>query len=68
MVDKIHAYLEQLAGQIRAGNIPLAKYIITKGLNKAPHEYPNGDSQPHLQVAKQMLKQGKPVNVGDHIP
>lgn len=35
---------------------------------KAPHEYPNGDSMPHLQVAKRMLSQGKPVNVGDHIP
>jgi DNA polymerase elongation subunit (family B) len=36
--------------------------------SQAPHEYPNGDSQPHLQVAKQMMAQGKPVNMGDHIP
>ena len=68
VVDSIHSYLEDLSAQIRAGKIPLAKYVITKGLNKAVHDYPNGDSQPHLQVAKQMLKQGKSVNPGDHIP
>jgi hypothetical protein len=28
----------------------VAKYVITKGLNKAPNEYPDAKSQPHLQV------------------
>lgn len=50
------------------GNFKLTKYVITKGINKLPHEYPNAKSQPHLQVAIRMIAAGKPVNTGDHIP
>lgn len=39
VVDKIHEYLENLARKIRSGDVPLSKFIITKGLNKAPHEF-----------------------------
>jgi DNA polymerase alpha subunit A len=48
--------------------IPLEKFVITKGLNKAPNEYPDAKGQPHLKVALKMLQAGKSVNVGDHIP
>jgi hypothetical protein len=33
-----------------------------------PHRYPDSKAQPHLRVAKAMLKEGRAVNVGDHIP
>lgn len=67
VVATIHSYLEELAKRMRAGEVDVRQYAITKGLNKAPHEYPDAKSQPHLQVALSMMKAGKPVNVGDHI-
>lgn len=36
---------------MRAGEVPVPRYVITKGLNKAPHEYPDAKSQPHVQVS-----------------
>ena len=68
VVKNIHDHLEALAEQMREGALPLEKYVITKGLSKHPNEYPDGKSQPHVQVAKQMLKSNCPVNMGDHIP
>lgn len=68
VVKRIHDHLEELAKKMRNGELPLEKYIITKGLNKHPNDYPDGKSQAHVQVAKQMLKNDRPVNSGDHIP
>ena len=53
---------------MRAKEVPLKEYVITKGLNKSPKDYPDAKAQPHLQVALAMIKRGKPVNTGDHIP
>lgn len=52
VVAGIHEYLETLATSMRAGEVPVAQYVITKGLNKAPHEYPDAKSQPHVQVRR----------------
>lgn len=68
IVQAIHEYLADLAGNIRNGNIDLAEFVVTKGLNKSPKDYPDCKGQPHLQVALRMLKLNKPVNIGDHIP
>jgi DNA polymerase alpha subunit A len=46
----------------------LERYVITKGLSKHPNDYPDGNVLPHVFVAKQMLKHGRPVSTGDHIP
>ena len=67
-VSKIHTHLEEIAKQMRSDELPLEKYVITKGLSKPPSQYPDGKSQPHVQVAKMMLKANRPVNTGDHIP
>ena len=67
-VSKIHTHLEEIAKKMRSGELPLDKYVITKGLSKHPDQYPDGKSQPHVQVAKMMLKANRPVNTGDHIP
>jgi DNA polymerase alpha subunit A len=68
VVAKIYEHLEDLAKRMRSGDLPLDKYVITKGLSKHPNDYPDGKSQPHVQVAKMMLKANRPVNTGDHIP
>jgi DNA polymerase alpha subunit A len=68
VINNIHEHLHDLATRARANEIDLEQYVITKGLNKSPKEYPDVKGQPHLQVALRMLKADIPVNVGDHIP
>jgi len=68
IVEKIHTLLNGLAKDARSGVIDLSKFVITKGLNKNPRDYPDHKGQPHLQVALKMLADNKPVNIGDHIP
>jgi DNA polymerase alpha subunit A len=68
IVAAIHEHLHQLSEDVRAGKIDIAKFVVTKGLNKNPKDYPDCKGQAHLQVALQMLKANKPVNIGDHIP
>lgn len=55
VVASIHENLEALAKRMRAGEVPTPQYVITKGLNKAPHEYPDAKSQPHVQVGALFL-------------
>ena len=68
VLHNIHSHLEELAKKMRSGEMTLDKYVITKGLSKHPKDYPDGKSLPHVQVAKQMLLNNRPVNTGDHIP
>ena len=68
IVMTIHDYLSDLSTKIRTGAIELGAFVVTKGLNKNPKDYPDCKGQAHLQVALQMLKANKPVNIGDHIP
>jgi DNA polymerase alpha subunit A len=68
IVDSIHDKLEKLAKDVRDGNVDLERFIVTKGLNKLPQDYPDRKGQPHLLVATKMVEAGIPVNVGDHIP
>jgi DNA polymerase alpha subunit A len=68
VVSAIHQELQRIAKDVRDGNVALDKYVITKGLNKAPKDYADRKGMPHLVVATEMVKRGKPVNVGDHIP
>ncbi|KAA0172738.1 hypothetical protein FNF27_05838 [Cafeteria roenbergensis] len=67
-VASIFATLEQVGAAVREGKVPMEEFVITKGLNKAPKDYPDRKGQAHLQVAMRMLAAGKTVNVGDHIP
>lgn len=68
IVLQIHEYLNNLSVSIRGGEVDISQFVITKGLNKSPKDYPDVKGQPHLQVALKMLKLNKPVNIGDHIP
>jgi len=69
VVASIHERLGEVAAAMRAKpGVAIEEYVVTKGMNKAVKDYPDAKSQPHLQVALAMLAEGKPVNVGDHIP
>lgn len=68
VVSNIYNHLESVASRMRSGELALEKYTITKGLSKHPNDYPDAKSQPHVQVAKSMLANNRPVNTGDHIP
>ena len=50
IVLAIHEHLTELARRVRAGEVPLEQFVVTKGLNKNPKDYPDTKGQPHLQV------------------
>lgn len=66
--NEIIKLLENTQKRALNNEIPIEQWVITRGLNKAPKDYPDAKNQPHLQVAIAMLQQGKTVNVGDHVP
>lgn len=68
VITKIHLKLDEIANQVRKKEVPIEEFVVNKGLNKNIKDYPDAKSMPHLQVALAMLKAGKPVNTGDHIP
>jgi DNA polymerase alpha subunit A len=68
VVTKIHEKMDEISKKMRAFEVPIDEYVVTKGMNKSVKDYPDAKSQPHLQVALAMLKEGKAVNTGDHIP
>lgn len=41
---------QQVAEEMRKGEVPLKKYEITKSLTKPPEAYPDAKNQPHVQV------------------
>lgn len=45
IVMSIHDHLTELGQKIRAGEIPLEKFVVTKGLNKNPKDYPDCKGQ-----------------------
>ncbi|ORX68792.1 hypothetical protein DL89DRAFT_284847 [Linderina pennispora] len=53
---------------VRAKQVPLDKYVIHKGLTKAPETYADKKSQPHVQVALRMREKGQAVRQGDTVP
>ncbi|XP_066351384.1 DNA polymerase alpha catalytic subunit-like [Miscanthus floridulus] len=45
------------------------KYVITKSLTKAPEDYPDAKSQPHVQVALRLKQNGySGCSAGDTVP
>jgi DNA polymerase alpha subunit A len=64
LVSKILEFLRDVAARVAQNELGIEQYIITKALTKAPHDYPDAKSQPHVQVAKAMLEQGQTVAPG----
>ena len=52
----IHDHLEALAVGVRSGTVPLERFVITKGLNKNPRDYPDCKGQAHLQVSDVVVR------------
>ncbi|XP_037949022.1 DNA polymerase alpha catalytic subunit [Teleopsis dalmanni] len=53
-LDAVHAHLEKVKTQVLEGAVPYPMFLITKQLSKAPAEFNNTSSQPHVQVALRM--------------
>ncbi|KAF9302281.1 DNA-directed DNA polymerase alpha catalytic subunit pol1 [Mortierella antarctica] len=68
VVDNIHSYLRTVGEETRKGLIPIEKFVVNKGLTKAPEDYADAKSQPHVQVALRMKSKGLSVRAGDTVP
>ncbi|KAG2375982.1 DNA polymerase alpha catalytic subunit [Vigna angularis] len=68
VVESIHNSLMKVQEEMRNGQVPLEKYVITKTLTKPPEAYPDAKNQPH--VAQRLKQQGysSGCSVGDTIP
>ncbi|XP_032596491.1 DNA polymerase alpha catalytic subunit isoform X2 [Drosophila grimshawi] len=56
-LDAVHAQLGRIKDQIEQSAVPLPLYVITKQLTRAPQEYANSASLPHVQVAMRMNRE-----------
>lgn len=70
VVAAIHELLRSFRAKLEAGEVALDQFIITKALTKRPEDYPDGNSQPHVQVALRRIKEGKRDGVasGETVP
>ncbi|KAK4789987.1 hypothetical protein SAY86_017291 [Trapa natans] len=70
VVESIHDALVKTQDEMRNGQVPLEKYIITKSLTKPPEAYPDGKNQPHVQVAQRLKLNGysSGCSAGDTVP
>eukprot|EP00448_Togula_jolla_P023098 CAMPEP_0170591232 /NCGR_PEP_ID=MMETSP0224-20130122/12293_1 /TAXON_ID=285029 /ORGANISM="Togula jolla, Strain CCCM 725" /LENGTH=1396 /DNA_ID=CAMNT_0010915081 /DNA_START=104 /DNA_END=4294 /DNA_ORIENTATION=- len=67
MVEYIHQLMTEKGQEMDEGKVPLEMYIITKGLTKAPGDYPDAKNQPHVQVALRLMSRGKSVVAGQEM-
>ncbi|KAF9933576.1 DNA-directed DNA polymerase alpha catalytic subunit pol1 [Mortierella alpina] len=68
VVENIHNYLRTVGEETRKGLIPLEKFVVNKGLTKAPEDYADAKSQPHVQVALRLKSKGMSIRAGDTVP
>jgi len=55
VLERIHTHLMEIGNAVRAGEIGLEAFTITKQLTKNPEDYPDRKSLPHVQVHVQNL-------------
>ena len=53
VVEAIHGRMDEVATAVRAREIPIDEFVVTKGMNKSIKDYPDAKSQPHLQARPQ---------------
>ncbi|RDB16000.1 DNA polymerase alpha catalytic subunit [Hypsizygus marmoreus] len=68
VVENIHEYLRTVSENVREGKTKIDDFIIFKRLGKAPEDYPDAKSQPHVQVALRLKAKGGTPRSGDVIP
>lgn len=68
-LENVQAYLGKLKEDLTNNKMPLSVLTITKQLTKNPNEYPDKNSQPHVQVALRLNnKNGRRYKKGDIVP
>ncbi|KAJ2768088.1 DNA-directed DNA polymerase alpha catalytic subunit pol1, partial [Coemansia nantahalensis] len=67
-IATVHEHLTRVGHAVRAGQVPLDKYAIHKGLTKPPEAYADKKSQPHVLVAMRLREKGVSVRAGDTVP
>ena len=68
VVESVLLQLDATGKAVRALEVPLEQFVITKQLTKPPTDYSDAHSQPHVQVALAMLQNGDKVRSGDIVP
>eukprot|EP00929_Paragymnodinium_shiwhaense_P041782 TRINITY_DN216_c0_g1_i1.p1 TRINITY_DN216_c0_g1~~TRINITY_DN216_c0_g1_i1.p1 ORF type:complete len:1469 (-),score=432.52 TRINITY_DN216_c0_g1_i1:368-4774(-) len=63
----IHDYLVEGGKEMDENKVPLEQYVITKGLTKAPKDYPDAKNQAHVMVALRLQERGKSVTSGQEV-
>ena len=58
IVLELNNYLSEIGGKMKDGTMNLAEYVITKQLTRAPSEYSDFKSLPHVIVANRLIKAG----------
>lgn len=66
-VNWVHDFLTKHGKEMDEGKIAVEGYVITKGLTKAPQDYPDAKNQAHVQVALRLQERGKAVRSGQEI-
>jgi DNA polymerase I len=64
-VEFVRKELEELRKKIGAGDVPIEPFVIWKTITKPLSEYEA--SQPHVVAAKELIKMGYKVDVGDKV-
>lgn len=67
VVEGLQAILKSVGESIRNGKRSPEEFAITKSMTKRPQDYPDAASQPHVQVALQLMKEGVHIAVGEAI-
>ena len=68
VVEAVVLQLDAVGRAVRALEVPLEQFVITKQLTKQPSDYSDAHSQPHVQVALAMQQAGDKVRSGDVVP
>lgn len=58
IVLELNNYLCEVGKKMKDGTMNLAEYVITKQLTRAPSEYADFKSLPHVIVADRLIKSG----------
>merc|ERR1740121_401708 len=66
-VQWVHGYITEQGQMMDEKQVPLEKYVITKGLTKDPKDYPDAKNQPHVQVALRLQARGRAVRPGQEV-
>lgn len=59
IIVELNDYFSDISKKMRSNGLEINQYIITKQLTKAPSEYSDFKSLPHVAVANRLKSQGK---------